>query len=190
MKFLDRLNSRLSKLLAVSLFFTATAAAVAESADEVCKRAEVLCTHNHFWQAVPLFDQAIELDGKCARAYHGRGNCYNLLGKHDKAIADWTKWIEIEPQDARAYQNRGTAYRALNQLPQAIKDYDQAIHLDPRYVKAHYNRGTCYEQLGDAHKALQDYEEALANASSNPTMKREIEVRIERVKSHSAKGAD
>lgn len=186
------MSSKKTKLrgltLALGFVIAASAWAATPATEEVCSRAESLCSAGHYWEAIPLFDQALDLDLKCARAYHGRGNCYSELGKLDQAIGDYNKWIQLDPADPRAYHNRGMCYQKQSLFPQAIKDFDQAIKLNPKYVKALFNRAECLEAMGDKPRALAGYEESLKYCGSDAGATRKVQARIEKIKS--GRGAD
>ncbi len=44
-----------------------------------------------------------------ALAYYNRGNAYDELGKHTRAIEDYDQALRLDPGYAHAYHNRGFA---------------------------------------------------------------------------------
>ncbi len=114
-------------------------------------------------KAIELYNKAIGLDPKYAKAYNDRGIAYGE-GKRqfDKAIADYNKAIEINPKYAKAYNNRGIIYKREGQYDKAIADYTKVIEINPEYAKAYYNRGLAYgEGKRQFDKAIADYNKAI-----------------------------
>ena len=79
-----------------------------------------------------------------ASAYVERGDSYQEQGKHEEAIADYTKAIELDPNYTVAYKNRGWIYYLQENYEQAIADYAKVIELDDRNSLAYNNRGYIY----------------------------------------------
>ena len=67
-----------------------------------------------------------------AVAYFNRGNVYDQMGEHDRAIADYTEAIKLDPTDPDIFNNRGQAYDTKGEYDLAIADYTQPIRLEPR----------------------------------------------------------
>ena len=109
-----------------------------------------------------FLDLFIEHEPNIAEAYNNRGNAYNGLSEHERAIEDYNKAIALSPNFAGAYNNRGVAYVRLKQHEQAIGDYNKAIALNPSYVEAYNNRGAAYYGLKQHEQAIGDYNKAIA----------------------------
>jgi len=92
---------------------------------------------------------------------YNRGCALFGEGKHDEAIAEYTKAIELDPNYAHAYNNRGVAYKNKGQYELAIADYNRAIELDPNYAHAYYNRGVAYKNREQYELAIADYSKAI-----------------------------
>ncbi|GHS88820.1 hypothetical protein FACS189487_07880 [Campylobacterota bacterium] len=99
-----------------------------------------------------------------AMAYLCRGESYQELGEHAKAITDLTRAIEMDPNDNRAYYCRGRSYHELGEHAKAIADLTRAIKNDPFRAgseRAYYFRGNSYAKLGDHAKAITDFTQAI-----------------------------
>ncbi len=105
---------------------------------------------------IKLYTATLTLNPKIVEDYIRRGNAYNYIGEHDKAIADYNQAIKLKPNYAKAYYNRGNAYRDKVDFDRAIADYTKAIELNPDYVDAYYNRGKVYDEAGAYNKAVED----------------------------------
>ncbi len=94
--------------------------------------------------------------------YYNRGNAYNRTGRHDAAIADYTKAIALNPDFAAAYGNRGSAYGRAGRNDDAIADYTRAIVLRPDVATTYHDRGLGYARKGAYDEAIADYTRAIA----------------------------
>lgn len=106
---------------------------------------------------IKLYTASLTFNPKIVENYIKRGNAYNYIGEHDKAITDYDQAIKLKPNYAKAYYNRGNAYRDKVDFDQAIADYTKAIELKPDYVEAYYNRGKLYHEINAYDKAIEDF---------------------------------
>lgn len=120
------------------------------------------------WLAHPLLmpvlgDPAILFpDPQTALEYTCRGLRYEQIGRHQQALADYSRAIELDPTDAHAYVHRGNFYMPQQQYAAALSDYDHALRFDPNNTQAHYGRAGAYTNIGQPVKALAEYDAALA----------------------------
>ncbi|MBM4137528.1 MAG: tetratricopeptide repeat protein, partial [Nitrospira sp.] len=125
------------------------------SATDWFEKGYILAISGKYKEAIDVFNRAIELNPKDARAYNNRGSAYQDSGNYWQAINDYNRAIELDP-NARAYNNRGSAYQDSGNYWQAINDYNRAIELDPN-ARAYNNRGAAYYSLGNYKQAIKDY---------------------------------
>ena len=80
--------------------------------------------------------QAIALDPQNPVAFERRAAVYRMLGRHEDAIADYSRAIEIEPASAALYMGRASIYSEIGNRDAASRDLTQAQDLlssdDPR----------------------------------------------------------
>ncbi len=76
------------------------------------------------------------------------------MGKHIKAIDDFSMAIRYNRQFADAFFRRGNTYRAVRNYRDALRNYNQAIRLDPQNADVYYNTACTYSLLNDPDKAL------------------------------------
>jgi tetratricopeptide (TPR) repeat protein len=93
-------------------------------------------------------------------ALSSRGNAYEGLGQHQKAIDDYTAAIAIAPS-ADLYFARAYANEQMGQDTPAIADYTQAITLNANDVPALTRRGFAYLRGHDYVHAQADFNAAL-----------------------------
>ena len=60
-----------------------------------------------------------------------RGQCYEKLGKIDKAIESYTEGIENEISERLLYA-RGPAYNILKMKKEAEKDFTKVLEINPK----------------------------------------------------------
>jgi tetratricopeptide (TPR) repeat protein len=88
----------------------AEAAGTAETAEMYNREGLSMFSEGKYDQAIPHYDQAIQVDPHNVKAYNNRGVTYAKEGKYHRAIADYTEALSIDPQFAEAYHNRALAY--------------------------------------------------------------------------------
>ncbi len=93
--------------------------------------------------------------------HFNRGYYYGLKGKHDEAIAEYSKVIELDPKHIKAYLNRGHTYSQIGDYDKAIEDYNLAIELDPKCANAFASRASAYYRKNNCNKAIIDYKKYL-----------------------------
>ena len=122
-------------------------------------------------RALPILNQAIQLDPKLYRAYLRRGMAYIGMQEPDHAIADFNYIIDNMPKPTRtwgtafgcytdAFLNRGNAYILKRDFPRALADYTETIRLEPNLASAYQHRAEIYRAMGENKKAVQDERKA------------------------------
>jgi tetratricopeptide (TPR) repeat protein len=113
-----------------------------------------------FSEALPLWDQVLQLAPQDAAAWSNRGNVQLALGDPLAAIADQDRALELEPASSDAHLNRGTAEEALARWGEAAADYrwilEQADGGESR-ASALYNLGNVQGSQGDWDAARASY---------------------------------
>lgn len=87
-------------------------------------------------KALNDFNKALELNLKIdyitRQIYIERGICFEIIGKYDDAIKDYTHAIELEPDSIIGYTKRAKVYAYyLKEYESALKDYAKACKLEP-----------------------------------------------------------
>jgi tetratricopeptide (TPR) repeat protein len=121
-------------------------------------------------QALPYYEDAVEIDSENANAWEGIGQCRMVLGQTDAAIKAFLQKVRLDPNDFSAWSNLGNQYDELKQYEAAIKSYDQAFHLAPTgamKVSIACALGDTYGyDLNDYRSALEAYKKAVGIVSS------------------------
>lgn len=82
-------------------------------------------------EALADFQKAVELSPEMAH-YFERGATYQMLGQHERAIADFNEVIKFDTGNAQAYHARSQSYRELGDKAKATGDHRKGRRLDGR----------------------------------------------------------
>jgi len=77
-------------------------------------RSLLLMEGEHYESALEDLNILVEDDPDDWRIIYERGYCYGLMGKHKKAVQDFSRVISINPENAEAYAQRGVS--KINEL--------------------------------------------------------------------------
>ena len=152
--------TRLFAALLVGLLLLLPQTVAAEDLESLYGRALQASQSGDFVQALPLWDQVLELSPNDAAALSNRGNVRLALGDPDGAIADQTRSIELAPEELDPHLNRGTAEESLQDWAAAEADYLWILERDATDASALYNLGNVRGSTGDWDSARRLYEEA------------------------------
>lgn len=148
-------------LLAALLLLVQPAAALAGPAlPQLFDQALQASRDGRFSEALPLWDQVLELAPGDAAAWSNRGNVQLALGDPLAAIADQDRALELEPASSDPHLNRGTAEEALARWTAAAADYRWILEHDQGsdvQASALYNLGNVQGSLGDWAAARANY---------------------------------
>lgn len=134
----------------------------ADSADAL-KLADQSLAKGDLDAAIAHYDNAIQLDPKFARPYHGRGVALFHKGQYDKAIASYAEVIRLEPKNDVAVFDRGLAYWEVGESKKALTDFQLAIKLNPKNDSA-YN-GLAWAMATAPQSDLRDGKQAIEFAT-------------------------
>lgn len=146
-----------------------------------------------FWTAVADFTAAQKLSPQSAVVYYFRGDCYQQLGRHEEAIADYDRALQlaekivafdyvcetgrlrdqllridgvfITPADVRVL--RAQSLIALKRAPEAMEELNTAIAYDPQDNQALSRRAEIVMESGKIETAIKDYTKAIKNSPSD-----------------------
>jgi lipoprotein NlpI len=147
-----------------------TAAARADSAEELRKQAAEALNKGDKDKAVELATKAIDADPKEPRGYLFRGIVHDALRKHAEAVADFDKCIDLDPKLADAYQRRGSTQFKRGKITESLADFDKYLELKPDARPGHWQRGISLYYAGkfeEGKKQFAAYEKVDTNDVEN-----------------------
>ena len=115
-----------------------------------------------------MFERAIEIDPKYAKAYSGEADCCAFLYMYwdgskanlEGADSASRKALELDPELAEAHASRGLAFSLSREYDEARQEFETAIQLDPKLYDAYYFYARACFQEGRLEEAVRHYEEA------------------------------
>jgi DNA-binding response OmpR family regulator/regulator of sirC expression with transglutaminase-like and TPR domain len=120
-----------------------------------------------YTEAIPFFDQAIEIDPGLAYFWHDRGVCYRELGKDSEALRNFDKAVELAPDDEEFLFSRGEMLKQIGILRQrrdliesAVLVLNRVVDLNPNQADAWNSLGVLSKELGKEQLSRQYYEKA------------------------------
>lgn len=113
--------------------------------------------------AMPLFEQAINLNPKDARVYILKGDALFQRNPRDGSapLENYKKAMELEPLSALPVARKGFMYYRAQNFPVSIEEYGNAIALDPMFAPAYRGRAEAYFKNRDFDKATADMKKYL-----------------------------
>lgn len=110
--------------------------------------------------AAGVYDKAIKLNPKFAKALMARADTRLELKQFKLAIEDFDKVIELDPKYGGAYNDRGLANVSLSNYYDAIEDFSKTIENKKGDDSLHFtykSRADAYMKVRDFERAIKDY---------------------------------
>lgn len=111
-------------------------------------KAKVLCTLQKYPNAIRAYNKAVVLNPTCAVA-SAMGDCYQRLGKLEKARDSYEFAIELDPKNTDALSRLATTYVADWDYEKALDCAMQVLELDEKASSALATAAICYGMLND-----------------------------------------
>ena len=119
-------------------------------------------------EAVPLFERAIELNGRRWAYHFNLARASGLLSPWDRAIQEYRTALELFPDDPVTEFNLAMALHKTGDEAAAVEHYRRAIDLAPDEADFYLALGMSSERLGRAADALVAYRRYVEMAPASP----------------------
>jgi tetratricopeptide (TPR) repeat protein len=119
-------------------------------------------------EALDAFNEVLQLQPDCARAYRERGRVRHRLHDDSGALGDFSEAIRREPQDAVSWFGRAAIHVEHQEDSSAISDFTEVLRLEPENVRAYQQRGLCHSRKHDLVQAIADESAAIRLAPDDP----------------------
>lgn len=157
-------------ILFVCAVLASTVVRAEEDVSGLLRSAREAAARRDLARAVQLATKAIEADPRNAEAHNLRGQLHAVLGKPDRAIADFDQCLKLDPQFADAYNHRGSEQFKRGKIAESVKDFDRYLELRPQQKPGHWKRGISLYYLGkfdEGRKQFESYEQVDTNDVEN-----------------------
>ncbi len=118
--------------------------------------------------AAQEFRRAIELNPGYATAHQWYAINFEIMGRHDEAIAEAQRAYELDPLSLIINARLGHSYYFARRYDQAIEQYRKTLELDPNFTIAHARLGWAYEQKGLHAEGIEEFLKADALSGKSP----------------------
>ncbi|MEQ8187823.1 MAG: tetratricopeptide repeat protein [Candidatus Eremiobacterota bacterium] len=113
-----------------------------------------LYSHGDYEKAIDCYDEALKIDRDFASAWHGMGDCFQMLKKYDEAIKCYDKSLAVDNKYTESMYDKGLCLMLIKKYDSAIACFDRVIELDPVFSSAFYNKGKILYEKNDYRDAL------------------------------------
>ena len=103
--------------------------------------------------AIPLLEQALELEPGLARAHFFLGTALRSLGEYEAAMSNLQAAREAYPRDRVVLGQIGRLHFLQREFDLAIATFEEVLRIDPEDLLAHYNLMLSYQGAGDPERA-------------------------------------
>ncbi len=76
--------------------------------------------------------------------YQLLGNCYDILGKTEKAFETYDAGLKIFPNSGKIYLEKGNIYWAKEEYGKALQFYEKGIEVEPKFPSNYYRASRIY----------------------------------------------
>ena len=105
-------------------------------------------------EAIPYFDQAIEIDPTLAYVWHDRGICYQELRNYPEALRNFDKAVELAPDDEEFLFSRAEMFKTMGILQQRKDFFESAVQILNRVVEKNPDNADAWNSLGVCSKEM------------------------------------
>ncbi len=134
---------------------------ISKSSPENIKKAEALYLQGFqtymSWKlddAIRLFDQAINTDPGCYKAYNGKGIVLCFKGDYKNGMALIDKALDMKSDYVYANFNKALGYKIQKDFDNAMLWFNKALSLDPSDTWSYYGIACIYAEKKDAKNAV------------------------------------
>ena len=130
--------------------------------------ANALTDDGKFAEAVPIFQQALQLDPNSSQAHHNLGLALQSMGQNERAIAEFRAALQLQPDYESAELNLANRLADAGKLDEAIAHYLAARALDPNRAETANSLGICYAMQGKFADAERQFRDSIRLNADNP----------------------
>jgi Flp pilus assembly protein TadD len=138
-----------------------------------------------YLEAIPYFDQALEIDPSLPFVWHDRGVCFREIGRDTEALRNFNKAVELAPNDEELIFSRAEMLKTMGIMRHrqdfielAIQNLNLLVERNPNHSEAWNCLGICSKELGKEALSRQYYEKSreLVRQGKNRKKTRNLEL--------------
>lgn len=123
------------------------------SAQDWLMLGNIMQDKNKIDEAVFMYKQAINKDGKYYKAHYNLGYIYLIQEKPNLALEEFKLAVKYKPDFAYGYYNIGCAYLQLKKYPSAKYNFFKAMDLKANEPNVYYNLAFTFKKMGKEKQA-------------------------------------
>lgn len=118
---------------------------------------------HQFNKAIPIFIELIQIDPNDIGLYSMLGNCYEIIGRYDKAEKALLKAKNLinkstsQGQIVAIYFSLGICYQKTEKFSNAINYFEGILEIQPDHFNAINSLGLTNKKMGNFDAALENY---------------------------------
>lgn len=120
-----------------------------------------------YLEAIPYFDQALEIDPSLPYVWHDRGVCFREIGRDMEALRNFNRAAELAPNDEELIFSRAEMLKTIGILRHrqdyielAIQNLNLLLEKNPNHSEAWNCLGICSKEIGKDALSRQYYEKS------------------------------
>ena len=102
---------------------------VPSRADYMIRQAQEKSFGGDHMTAVELMMKVVDMEPQYPEAFALMGDCYDYLGQHEQAIANYDRALTIDPYHADAWFNKGMSLQSVGRSTEATQCIEKSIEL-------------------------------------------------------------
>jgi len=128
------------------------------------KKGDKCFENGDYEKAMEYYEEAINIEQKCAEAWYKKGNVLSRIEEDEKALEAYENATKIKPTFAEALYEKGNILNNLRRYEKALKAYKKVTAIksgNGEYAEAWYKIGNILGGLKREKEALKAYEKAI-----------------------------
>jgi len=122
------------------------------AAAEITAEASKIFQLGRFDEALTMYERAIALDPRNARAHGGRSLSLTQLGRHEEGLAAAAAAVDAAPAYSPSYTVLAFCHHRLGREAEALAAFEKALALGPEEPRVLYNVACYWAEMGDEAK--------------------------------------
>jgi tetratricopeptide (TPR) repeat protein len=151
------------------------------NADRCYRYGLTLSSLEHYGEALPYLEKAVELQPNYVEAITERGMVRMELGRFELAKEDFDQAVRIDPNYHIAWSHRAVYHHRRREWGEAVANASRAIELSPGYALPYKLRALAKKEQGQIEEAIADLEQFLA-LDSNDSERQHLEALLKKWK--------